>query len=1195
MTNSVFKILNLRYVLVTLAVFIALNAFAGRDEDFRFANKLFSDGYYDLSAEQFLKFVENYPDDQRVSSAYYMRGKSLFALENWHEARQSFLRVALEFNESRNASESLFQAAICLQKSGKSADAARNFMSVGDYYPNSEYAGRGLLEAGIVYLQLEERSKAKSAFKRIVNEYRNTELSAQAHYHLGEIEFAQNALADAMQSYLLTTETTRDHTLSSKAKIQRANIFYSRGQWNKAEKELETIKSPLPYFDYARLMLAVWKQKQGRLTEAGKQFVNLIENSSQDTIIVKSKIYLADNFYLVSDFTRAVELYRSISENDSLNLRLGLTCQRIDSCDLAVQYFSKVLDGEGDLSEKSIALDGLKILYGKTKIRTNISDILRKYLSELESIPHWESFAISMGIIALSDDDLDLALQFFQKLENSRSLYPDDALYYRAIIAQKLRDYKLSNSLLLQLQSDYPGSDFAVSADSLRHVVEELIPPDNLVDEVADISASAMAYRSKGEVSLHWGKGYFASFKDYAKACDYLRSALRSGDLDRNQAGETLAFLALALDKRREEGQTIADSVKTVMQSYLRGHPQSYYAGTFTLYLLKSQIASDNSLAITRYYDALEEILEKYQKDIIIPEVLKELISSSSKITQYAEKAPEYYQRLTTNFPHSEFIEGSAISVMNALLLLDRQEEARSQALRYIQESPSGTNIFTAKITAAKLNPDLPERISRFEEIYRNYYYNINILKLNGYLGDLYLQSGDYQKALDSYSKLENIQAVYSDLVFVLDADYKIGIVYKKLGNLPKAHDYLLRYAVNNTGGKFWEQAVFTLAEISEMEDRPPVALQFYENILSHSSDPAVSDSARVKMAAVYYKIDRFNDGRILYLQLAETAQNPVDRMEYTAKAIVGLYRQGLLENAREEAVRFAANYKKSPELGEFQAVFYLEKGRGQAKEKNFSQAIKTLQTVGKKYKATKAVPDAEYEIGRILLITNHYDEALKVLTNLPQKYPGHVILPSVYNTLGAFYYRQQQYQNALIAFQKVIEDTTAREMWPSALKNLEVTYKDLGLWEAAYSIVNRYIELYPYSDDVLAKKLDSAQLLIRMREYERAIEKLMELLPKVSEDMRIEVQFYLGDAHFQAENYQQAALEYMKVKYLDQGGGLDWAVTSLYNAGKCYEKLGKPEEAKNLYEEIISHWGADSEYGRGAQQRIDFLKQLKD
>jgi tetratricopeptide (TPR) repeat protein len=414
------------------------------------------------------------------------------------------------------------------------------------------------------------------------------------------------------------------------------------------------------------------------------------------------------------------------------------------------------------------------------------------------------------------------------------------------------------------------------------------------------------------------------------------------------------------------------------------------------------------------------------------------------------------------------------------------------------------------------------------------------------------------------------------------------------VGNLLEAQEYYLDYAVNNPDGKHWGEAILGLAEISESLDRAPVALKFYQDLVTRGEKNQFGTTAIKRMADIYYRIGRYSEGVDLYRQLANNDTSSEIQLDYTIKVIIGLYRQGLMESAQSEVTAFTKKYKKSPQLPNCQAIFLLEKAKAQAKEKNFNEALTTLQLVSTKYPKSTILPEVEYEIGKIQLITNHFEEALGILSNMPNKYPNHEILPSVYLTLGTYYYRQSDFQNALLSFQEVLDNTQGRDLWPTALKNLELTYKDLGLYEAALSIVNRYLELFPYSEDALLKRLDAAQILLQLRDYDRAIQRLQDLLPLASQEMRVEAQFYLGEAYFQKGDFSQAVLEYMKVKYLDPGGGLDWAVTAIYNAGICYEKLGKLEEAKKMYQDIISRWGVNSDYGKGAKKRIDFLEQLK-
>ena len=1173
---------------------MAIPASAGRDDDFRFARKLYADGYFDLAAEQFTSFIGNYPDDNRVPTAYFLKGKSLYTLENWDGARTAFIRVALEFSESKYAAEALYNSAQCLKNKENWEDAARSFLGVSDYYPRSEFAAKGMVEAGIIYRLLNDDTRAVVAFERIVNDFRGTASSALACLNLAELSEKQNDTGKALQYYLIAGEVSEDETINAITKIRRGIIFHRTGDWLEAESEIEKVNTPLEYFNYARMLKGLWLQKQGDFAGAERLLRTSVNSSEQDTLKSAAELYLADNYYLKGEFTEALEFYRKQSDSDSLFLRLGLTYQRLNRVDEAVQSFARVLEFKGDFKTKSLALEGLKELYASAESKGNISEILAAYLDGLTELPYWEDFAGNMGILAYSEGNWDLSEKFFLTLKNTRSRWPDDALYYLARIAVEKDEVKTAIGLLEELSGNFPGCDHSSEAAGLLRELKASLPPENLVDEVARLSAATLEFNTRGEVNLNWGKAYFESFKDNAKACEQLTAALTSGDLSKDQRGIAMGYLTEALLKRVKKEPALADSANSVMRRYLRNYPDGNFAGLFSYRLLKNQVATigDASRGLQTKIDGLEEILTRYEGDDVLPAVLSELVEIYSNDSDRARKAVQYCERLERGYPQSPYFESALLSRIEARLLLGEMDLANRDLFWYKDRYPSGSGLFRVEKNIAQLKQYPGEKISGIEDVIEKFFYRNRITVTIEYLGDLYMEAGEIARALERYLAIIE-RSEFSQQSKTIEIEYKIGRAYQMLGEYKNAQEHFLDYAVNNPNGEYWAEAIYALGAISEQENRTPAALNFYENLLGRNTGSGCNKPAQERMAAIYYTIGRYADGRKLYIQLADNSTAADEQIDYTAKAIAGLYKQGLLESAKDEAIDFAAKYKKHPDLKEFQAVFYLEKARAQSVEKNFNAAVKSLDTIFRRYKKTKTVPEAEYELGRIYLITNRYDEALSTLTAITQKYPGHKILPSVNVTLGTFYYRQKQYQNALLSFQRVLDDPNAKEHWQQAMSNLEVTYRDLGLWEAAYSVVNRYLETFPFCDDLVTKKLDAAQLLIRMREYDRAIERLAELLSLVGEDIRVEVQFYLGDAHFQKGDFQQAVLEYMKVKYLDPGGGLDWAVTAIYNAGKCYEKLGKLDEARNMYNEIIRRWGADSDYGRGAQQRIEFLDQL--
>lgn len=1181
-----------RLVIIVLFLLLAAGAaHSDREADFSFAQKLYSDGYYDLAASQYAQFIANYPDDSRVPLAYFMRGKSLMEIERWNDARASMLRVALEFSQSKNAAEALYSAAVCLRNLNRWREAARGFLSVSEFYPKSEFSARGMVDAGIIYRISGDADKAKVAFERILSAYPGTISAALAYYNLGEIAEEAGDDETALRNYNFAGKIAEDEIIQSMVKIRRALIYRNNGDWETAAVELEEVTAPI-HSQYAALLKGIWLQKEGDYAAAEKALSDVADLGLNDTLKTKALFHLGDNYYLKEEYVAAFSIYRDLPESDSLMIRLGMTYSNLNKANQAADAFAKTLKMTGSVENKAVALNELRRLYASGAAAAQVSDILTSYLPKLKELPDWDSFAAAMGALAFEEGSYRLAREFLKELEDETSLWSDDGLYYMARAAEAERDSARAIELYDRFRVRYPGSDFSRDVEYRLDLIHDHTPVPDLMERIASLSSSSMDFTSKAALNLAWGRLYLEGFKDYDKALDKLKAALDSKDITRRERGEAQGLMALTLMKKAVLEPELAGSARAMMKSYLQNYYHREFAGRFVLELLKHRVSTitDTIQRNKVYAEGLEDLAGRFKDDPVLPEAFAELVRVYSCTPGKYSRAVDYSASLKTRFPDNHCNEYAQLGRARARTALGDTSEAIVDYEIYMEKYPDAPGIFNAEWELVRILPDHQRKVNLTKDLIERYYYNSNIPYLIEYLGDLYAEKGLFGEALRQYQMVAEKSNPAPILQGKSDLYYKIGLSYQRMGKFEEAQKYFLEYAVDNPEGGYWEEAVFALAEISENEDRAPVALKFYQNLISHSRNTGLDQRALERTAAIFYRIGRYSEGRKQYLQLAQNAASIRKKAEYTANAIIGLYRIGALDDAREEAVAFAKEYRRLEGREEHQASFYLEKGKYQAGEKNFSEALETLKQVLKRYAKTRAAVEAEYEIGKIYLITNHFDEALDILTKMPQKYPNHKIVPAVHLTLGTFYYRQSQFQNALLAFQNVLDNPGARDLWPVALKNLEATYKDLGLFEAALATVNKYLDLFPFAEDIVDKKLDAAQLMIRVKEYDRATRNLEELLSQASSEMQVEIQFYLGEAYFQKGDFEQAALEYMKVKYLDPGGGLDWAVTAIYNTGQCYEKLSRFEDARNMYRAIIKRWGLDSDYGRGAQKRIDAI-----
>jgi TolA-binding protein len=74
-----------------------------------------------------------------------------------------------------------------------------------------------------------------------------------------------------------------------------------------------------------------------------------------------------------------------------------------------------------------------------------------------------------------------------------------------------------------------------------------------------------------------------------------------------------------------------------------------------------------------------------------------------------------------------------------------------------------------------------------------------------------------------------------------------------------------------------------------------------------------------------------------------------------------------------------------------------------------------------------------------------------------------------------------------------------------------------------------------------------------------------------------------IGDIHFARNDFETASKAYLRVALLYDHPEL--TPESLFKAGECLEKTGKPDEASKLYEELIKKY-PDSGYAAKAKTR---------
>ena len=101
--------------------------------------------------------------------------------------------------------------------------------------------------------------------------------------------------------------------------------------------------------------------------------------------------------------------------------------------------------------------------------------------------------------------------------------------------------------------------------------------------------------------------------------------------------------------------------------------------------------------------------------------------------------------------------------------------------------------------------------------------------------------------------------------------------------------------------------------------------------------------------------------------------------------------------------------------------------------------------------------------------------------------------------------------------------------------------------------------------------------------------------MPEADIDNDPRIQFWIGESYLGKGQFQQAISEYLKIVYFTMPAKLlsQFKVTAQYQAAICYVKLGKLENAKQLFQRIINDQGAESVFGKPAKEKLEEIDRM--
>ncbi|WP_457566535.1 tetratricopeptide repeat protein [Caldithrix abyssi] len=1196
-----------------IALLISISGAQNREsDDFSYPLKLYEQEFYDLAAQQFIKFYNTYPNSDKVDDARYYAGLALYKIKEYQKARAEFQALALEFPKSPFAAEAWFYVGDCAEKLGEYSDAVKAYESLRVLYPQDTRTATATFKAGLINVQqLNDPARAAQLFNIIIERYPDSKVyfpalvkKAAVSFRLGRINDARSLLRRAFEVQ------DKDQAALAEAYLIQGRINNFLGLIDQAQQDF---KQAIALDSGSQIAAMAAIDLTNVLIQTGdyKTAISLLEKqvaSNEQPELKNQLIYLlADVYFLSGNYNKAQSSYQTVAaQNDSLQfiiqLKRALSYQKQNFISEAAKLMAQTMGNSAlersAVYQKAVAFY-IDFLEQNRYYQQAASFIYHKLTAEKTIVQKAQLVVHLVKILAQKNQWIEI-INLVQPFVLAPEPFPekDDLLFYFALAKEKSEEFDQAAYYFNKLVHEFQASVYSEQAKKhLRFLNDfKIIDQDFALNHLAELLLVSLEAggQDKGAVLFELGKFYFHDLKNYTKAEQVFKSALNSGA---NRPGDIYYYLGQTYLKQLEYQEFLNRPVGNLLQLANENFKKAIEneatcsAPDVSAWLLVRATLKPDSQKNRNGKRFIEALLQKYPNSALKEEWLRTLAIDMAFDSSHVQESLKYFRILIEQFQQSEQYPQYLLSYARLL-----QETNPADARAIYQRIVDG---FMFSREAALAIADLIDMyiaqqnfdaaINLFERFQVYFYYSEMLDQLKMRMGEIYLKAGQYDRAIAFYTQTINTPFL-NDIILLREFEnneilkdiYFLAEAFRLKGDANSAIRFYRLYLLVEPNGQFADEAHFKAGELYFNSGKYFLAKENFKAV--SKQDPRLFTQAVIQAGNIYFLEDDYANAAQFYQQALKNIDVPDLKLKVRQKYILSLIRQGKITEALNLIKTYEKQFKANPDA---LAQFYIELGNYHRLQKNFSKAEQYFKRVKKKYKNSDYVDDAEYFLGIILITQNKHKEALKILTEFPEKYPESDQLPGVYNTLGTIYFRSEKYDNAIAMFKKALAHCQNCELENNIMSNLIKVYSLTGFWDAAQAMARNYLEKFPEADDRLDKKIIIARAYINLNQFQNAVDYLKSIKAEADAEREPEIQFYIGEALLRAGQYEEAIAEFVKIPLLSKKTKLQWEASALYYSGQCYEKLGRIDDAIRMYKEIIKRPGIDLVLKKDAEKRI--------
>jgi TolA-binding protein len=981
-------------VAAVVGLFASGSTRADEDSDYAFAFRLYEEGDYETSKDEFDRFRATYPNSGRADDALFLTAEAARNLDKHDEAIRRYRLLLHDYPDSPLRLDALHGIAPSWFREGKFEESILAFEEVYKQAREPNVRAAALYYQGEAYYNLGNYPRALQAYDALLRDFPSAPEAPRALYGSGWALFQTGRYRDAYDALRAFLERHPTAPEAPEAAYRAAESLFLAEEWDSARSAYEAFVATYDkdaaqqnLVADARLRIGQCLFREGRTDEGRQQFERVIQRHPTLDAAQDAQYWIAEVLFEQKQFQQAIYEYE----------RLLTTYPEGDLVDDARYGIGRAYFA---LSDFANALKAFEAVAGLPQ--SSLRDAATWYVGESRRMRQ----------------EFNTAILWYRRVA-ATSDYADDALFGQGYSYMELRDFDnaiATYRALLENRSSplyrdglyhlgtayFRAGQFAAAAGAFGQFLAEPAGPPTLV---------------RPDDALYWQLRSVYELQDYAQTATVARLLLQEHPQSQHRAAARF-FLAESLYWQRDYAGARAE-----YQAVLEQAPQSEWAQNARYhigwtYFGEAQATDDaaaQSAAYTQAFDTWQRIADDPKAP---PEFAARSLYDVGIVQLNLRKFDDSirtFADLRRRFPTSEWADDAQYRIGWTLYHKEEYDSALQALDGFLQDYASSTLVPHAILVRGNSyfkRSRYQEAIAEYRRVSQDFPTTpaeptvadgpgavggrpVHIREEAQYqIGESFYNLRDYPRAIEAY---QTLQRLYPTSRLADDAQYAIAAAYQLQG---KDTEALAAYQALVRDYPESDLAPETLRAIGvyyfEQKDYQQ-AITHFQGVITRYPDAPAAPQAQYDIGRSYYQLRSYPQAVQAFEKVAGFPQAAAD-----VRASALYYAAWSLRdenNPRRDPTRGAEvlrsliqTYPKSTET----ARAYLLIAEIQKELKQPEQTVQTYREL------IRALPDAEeakaarIDLGNALILLRRYQDALDAFAPIadnPNRYdPGLVV-----------------------------------------------------------------------------------------------------------------------------------------------------------------------------------------------------------